>query len=355
MCKIVSFSNATKLDMKQAARVIGTALNKLEPDGFGYAVQGQNGQFGEKSVKKSEKFSSRFNRLVVSLPFIKMQASTFGTVSEVVGPAIFHGRTSTNNKGLKNCHPMQRDGWGLIHNGVVTDHGPKYEKFTTNDSEDVLARLILGIDQVEAQLTGYYAFSAIDPAGKLHIGRDSLATLFCAWSESLESYVFATTESLIRQLAKQLKFSVGVIDAVEDNVYFVMDGNAIASMATIKPRGYERHESQHATASLGRSLDSSSYTSGVYDYSRRGLAREETVAVQASWLSDDSDDSKSQGYYDWRRQLDAVDESYSIYDSYGRPVTVAEFHRMDHWSQEDCNILKPNGGVLQRYGDRKRA
>jgi predicted glutamine amidotransferase len=360
MCKIVAFTNTSKLD-KKAPASIGGIINKLERDGYGYAIQGSSGVFGEKSVFSS--FKSRLQaKNVIDLPIVKPQHLVFGQVGTMSGPGVFHGRTSTNDKGLRNCHPMQRDGWNLIHNGVVTDGGPKYEKLTTNDSEDVLKRLIDGVENVEKYLSGYYAFAAIAPDGRLHVARDSMATLFFAYSSDKETYVFATTESLLRSVAKELKLKVGPIEAMEDNTYCIFDGNQMLHMQAIKPLGYSQREAIHATASLGRTVGEK-YGGSIYDAtegwpeytvgevngnnpeSHRGKTRRAKNPVAATTSMD------TDAYYVYKHEVDNMDRSYSIMDASGNDVDLADFKLMSWREQESCTIVRPDGTILSPNDD----
>lgn len=330
MCKIVAFTNGSKIKTS-GVNAIGNILLKLERDGFGYAMQGVNGQFGEKCI--ADTFESRLKASnVIDLPIIQKRYEAFGTIGAVNGPAMFHGRTSTNVKGLKNCHPMQRDGWNLIHNGVVTDYGPKYDKTTSNDSEDVLKRLIDGIDHVEQHLGGYYAFAAISPDGMLHICRDNLASLFVAWSPVLESYIIATTESLLEDVAKALKAKRGPIEAIEDDTYMIWQKNDLMKCQKIVTRGYTAAESAYSTASLGKVIDATE----TYSVTDDGLS------IDQKFSRMDDDESV---YYAYKREVEAMDESYEIWDQ-DNQITIAEFRKMDHISQESCTIIRPDGSWL---------
>lgn len=333
MCKIVTFTNTAKLD-KNAAGKIGGIINKIERDGFGYAVLGENGVFGEKSVFPN--FKSRLMaKNVVKLPIIRPQHSTFGKPSKYSGPGIFHGRTSTNDKGLTNCHPMIRNDWHLIHNGVVTDLGPKYDKATTNDSEDVLERLINGIDHVERYLTGYFAFSAIDPSGRLHICRDSRAYLYMAYSSKHETYVFATTESLLKSVCKTLKIEHGPVELLADNIYCIFEGNELVHQQSINPLGFTERESKYASQSLGRSLVNEGWPN-VID------ATESSNNDSAYWTHD--------RYFEQQLELENMDRSYQIFDELGKEVDLTDFKRMAIESQLACTVIRPDGTEVDLIG-----
>jgi predicted glutamine amidotransferase len=324
MCKIVSFTNASKLDATKAAEVIGNILLKIERDGFGYAIQGESNVFGERCI--ADTFKSRLDsRYTIKIPVVEVRQSTFGRAEKPKGPAIFHGRTSTNDHGLLNCHPMSRDSWNLIHNGVVDDNGPKYDKATTNDSEDLLYRLIQGIDKVESHLHGYYAFTAIDPKGRLHVGRDSIATLFMAWCPKIQSYIIATTERLLEDVASALKIKIGPIDKIKSDTYMIFDGNDMSHVQSIKPLGYDSRQSRHAEDSLGVSLDSKLYQ-----------------------LDGDSRFNRDDGETidDLLAEIEAMDDTYQIETYDGELISVSAYHKLDEVSKLECTIFRPDGSVV---------
>ena len=208
MCKVFGFSNFSKVKKKlETIEFIGQTLLDTERDGFGYAIWNNNisQSFGERTSDKTFRSGVRENPRVNFDFCVKPETNQnmFGEFDLTnVGAAIFHGRISTNNKNLLNTHPMVRDGWALVHNGVVTDHGEKYDTITTNDSEHVLKRYQDGT--FEQNLTGYYAFLALDDEGKLHVCRDRIAQLYSAWVDQLDSYVFSTTEFNISKVCKAL-------------------------------------------------------------------------------------------------------------------------------------------------------
>lgn len=327
MCKIATFTDASKLDVKQTVNKIGNILLDLEPDGFGYAVAGESGIFGEKCIDR--RFFSRLGSKPNPKKAIKKKYELFGSPSKATGPMILHGRTSTNFEGLINTHPMVKDEHYLIHNGVVTDHGPKYAKATGNDSEDVLHRFLGGIEHVEKNLTGYYAFSCIAPDGKLHVVRDSIAELYIGWLPKLETYLIATTPELLKRIADLLKTKLGPVDEVRDNVYMIFNGNEIEHCQDIVSRGWERREAQYASLSLGREIIE--YNSGktTVKYEPENSVFNDSALLESS-----------------NGTIDEIDETYEIYDQNDREITFLEFCKLDPVSKLQCFVVRPNGTVI---------
>lgn len=250
MCKIIIIPNASKiLEIEKFSRYCADILSGM-PDGFGYAAQGKKGVFGARSL-----FPELYARVSNVPEYCVPVEHSFGEKSEIVGAAMFHGRMSTNVRDIANTHPISRDKWHLIHNGVVTDHGDKYKMLTSNDSEHVLKHLQTGgIDAVSANLTGYYAAGAFDDNGRLHVFRDSIAQLFYAYSKVLDSPVFATTQDLIHDIGDWFKESLTPIQ-VKDNTYLVFQQGKLVEQREFVSRGYDKYAASLAGKSLGYAID----------------------------------------------------------------------------------------------------
>lgn len=347
MCKVMALTNISKLTNKQLIK-IADLMTASEHDGFGYAVVGKLGVYGEQSVE--DDFQPRYRASILELPILKKpRYNIFGKRGDTPkGPAIFHSRTATSAKGLGNCHPMVRKGHYLVHNGVVTDHGPKYKKITSNDSEDVLYRFIEGISAVEEYLSGYYAFACITPDKLLHIVRDSVATLHIAWSKELDTYIIATTPSIITETADILGCARGLssIEAIADDIHVVFDRNQIVAQGTINPRGYTNTESRYATSSLGYGLDDT-WTGEKYDYSGQVSSITEPEVNYNTALT--------QGYAapfsatpsaKLSDTFEDLDDSWTIYRADGTEIDVHEFYKLDAIAQRECMLIRPDGTMV---------
>ncbi len=332
MCRVIMFSNFSKIkhdNLLSRVEYAGKLLTKTEKDGFGYAIQGEKGAFGERTV--NDYFYSHL--LSPVKPLIEKfvctdDQETFGEVSRVRGGAIFHGRVSTNKSGLINTHPISKHGWNLIHNGVVTHKGNPYEMDTDNDSEHVLENLVEGgIEQVADNLTGYYAFGALDPEGNLHIARDYIATLYAARLPKLETFIFATTRDLIENFCDRFEYDYSPIHLMTPDTYIKFDttGKQVAQ-ENFESRGFTEYEASFSTLSLGRSLTNS-----------------------------EADELTS--YTKYIAECKAVDSTYTFYDGRtGEEVALAAFKAMeeDHWFLVD--IVRQDGTMVDyiNYDDKKR-
>lgn len=258
MCKVMAFTNLSKTNkINGLGAAVFAELTHYEKDGFGYAIQGAKGIFGERTLNKEISFPN-ISRKDTQAPFLNKICNRFGSKSKAVGGAIYHGRTSTNTVNLLNTHPIIKHGWTLVHNGVVTNHGPAYQQITTNDTEHLVEQLgTVGISGIEEFITGYYAIAAFDPQGALHIIRDGQARLYCAEIPEWDTWVFSTLASSIENVCEAMEVKHSTIEPVNDNVHLIFVDNKLVHHATITPRGWTYRESSQSYRSLGRTMSDS--------------------------------------------------------------------------------------------------
>lgn len=289
MCKVISLTNGSKIDtdsFKQMSKHASELLSEYERDGFGLSVVTDTGVFTQRYVNPK---SVNINLELTDLGFTKPSTNQLGTLGNITGGIMFHGRTSTNTKSLINTHPIVKHDWTLIHNGVVSDSGEKYSMLTTNDTEHCLERLVQGIDQLEAHISGYYALIAFDPTNTMHVIKDSIAKLHSAWIPEIESYIFATIPSLIEDLCEFMQWEYTAIEEVIDNVHlqFNTDGTLIYQ-TNINPKGSNDYADSKKSLSLGSNW-SDEYFSG-YDPAFKALDNtdEELFLDEVTKYADDS-------------------------------------------------------------------
>lgn len=277
MCKVIVIPNADQLkDLKKLVNVCHSEL-MTERDGFGWAVQTADNKIHGERTNDRANFKSQLESPWFSLPFAtggSGSRNTFGSVgalsgtqaAEIAGPTfnhfMAHGRISTNNKALPNVHPIIKGGWAAIHNGVVEDHGPKYQMLTDNDSEHVLERFMRGgIKELSAELTGYYAAAIMAPTGVLTVVRDSIARLHVAEVKELSTFIYATTEQLIKDVCRRMDWSHSEIVSVDNDRVIYHAPNRTYTWAPFTSRGKTEKTAAHAMQSLGFSLDGNSFRS----------------------------------------------------------------------------------------------
>lgn len=253
MCKLMTITSTKKIEnLGKVVNSILPLITATDRDGFGWASINEHGLFGERMTNLRHGYRMNINKFAVNLPIVEKTYNSFGQPGKPTGSLILHGRTSTNKKTLNNTHPINLRDWSLVHNGVVTNRGPDYTMTTDNDTEHLVHYMSseLGITGIEQNLTGYYAFAALAPDGKLHVCRDNRATLHMAWVRSIEAYMIATTRDLIESACKKLKWKHGPIEALLDNTYCIFDGNDPVEVRSITPRGSDYYADQKARTSL---------------------------------------------------------------------------------------------------------
>lgn len=361
MCKVIGFTNFSKVRKKvDTVEYLGKLLLSTERDGFGYAIWDKNSKsfFGERTADRT--FSSSFrDNPRIDFSFCdkpKKLQNSFGEFDfENVGPAIFHGRISTNSKNLNNTHPIVKHGTALVHNGVVTDHGPKYETITTNDSEHVLERFV--DNTFEQNLTGYYAFLAINKEGELTVCRDTIAQLYSSWVEQLETYIFSTNEDNIVNTCKALGVDYSTIMKVSDNTMLTFQGNTITSKRVITSRGWSIVESRHSSKSLGYDLDSKwgGFGSGSTVYSRGYSQAHGNRVITKKTKKERKAEKKSQEVEhrpltdDEKAYLDEVammDQSYVVISPKGKKVDIDRFKMYHLEAMKRFEVIRPDGTVV---------
>jgi Glutamine amidotransferase domain len=214
MCKLAAITATPSQTLKKstAEDVITAAhhaIAKTERHGFGFAQAGANGLRAR--FVNPEDF-----RGLDALPAFGKRAGVMVQGFKVAGTAaqggayrpdravIMHGRTATCGISLRNTHPFRLHGWTLAHNGVVDWAGaedPARAAAVSCDSEHLLFCIANAktLDAAKAELeniTGYAAFMALSPTGRLIVARDDRATLF-AGITSRGRWIFGTTKAIV--------------------------------------------------------------------------------------------------------------------------------------------------------------
>lgn len=338
MCKVIMIPNASKVkSMNGLARKCADLLSD-QRDGYGYAAVGKKGVFGSRTLYPSEYGKGTSYKLPYAED-TEDNSVPFGKPTKSMGGAMFHGRISTNQKTLVNTHPIERDGHYIIHNGVVTHHGPKYDANTTNDTEHVLFNFLSGgIETVSKNLTGYYAVGIIDKEYNMHIFKDSIAQLHVAYSNVLESPVFATTAELVTKVGKYIGENLKAA-VVKDDTYIVFDKQGkLIHQTGFESRGYDDYSAKHARSSLGYDLVDNIMSVSFKD-DMPTLDRSGSYETYEEFVWNNVSD-------EFLDEIQYLDDTYTIHmDS--RQVGVHEFESMDIIDQVECVIIRPNGTKVE--------
>lgn len=240
MCKIMAITKkaAAVINRKQKDTILtltADLFGDTERDGFGWAAWTSAGLYGERYIDPDnfsglDTLSGRVSKHRPSL-FRAIEAGEIGSVGELgslIGPIIIHGRTSTNDVKLVNTHPFIKNGWALVHNGVVSYDGPDRPLRSTCDSEHIINTYAYGRGHQEWKdtLSGYAATATITPKGGLIIAKDDAARLYFA--KVGDGYIFATCGHHITEVCDAAGVGHGAVKALKDNcaLTFGPDGAA---------------------------------------------------------------------------------------------------------------------------------
>lgn len=259
MCKLFAITNTSKIKPKQLEKITKSVENTMsyEKDGLGITVLHKDGSIAGRKYLKTQA-ASVLNKPDTTSPISKPHSLELGEFNaNAIQSMIIHGRTSTNSVSLTNTHPIVKHGLWLSHNGVVEDSGPKYNMTTSNDTEHIVERIATqGLEAIEKHISGYYACLYFKEHSKmLHVFRDSIAPLYIALVPKLETYIIATTEELIENACNAINVLSEVIEEVDDNVYFEVNGLDFNNIKQFEPKGRSAYSDSKAHLSLGKTFD----------------------------------------------------------------------------------------------------
>lgn len=222
MCKLTILTGHDPKTMPALVHRIWTEMAKTEHDGFGAAWLSPKGKI--MTIKSSS------HQSVKNLPSYYEGFAQGHFSPSNGGPLLIHGRTATCNVDIENTHPIKVGQAIIIHNGVVDS--TKYKNLhSTCDSELILqAHQAAGMQEVAAEITGYYAFGILHPKGKglLTIARDDRAPLFGGITGFGE--VFATTQNLVEITGATIR------GKIKDNVCMTFQNNVYIGTEKFTPK-----------------------------------------------------------------------------------------------------------------------
>ena len=195
MCKIAILTRHDPAKLREIVLKTWKAMSSTERDGFGAC-------WLNPSNKIQTVHSSSPNEQEENPDFVEgFWKGDFSPSNG--GPLLIHGRTATCDVNLMNTHPLVEDNRALIHNGIVSSD--VYQNVhSTNDSELLLHAWADGIDALERDISGYYAFANLKTNRRgwtLDIVRDSRAKLVAGRLSDLVGddvgFAFATTDAVL--------------------------------------------------------------------------------------------------------------------------------------------------------------
>ena len=174
----------------------------------------------------------------------------------------------------------------------------------------------------------------------LHIFKDSIANLHVAYSNLLESPIFATTAELVVKVGKYIGENLEAA-VVKDDTYLVFNKQGkLIHQSSFESRGYDDYSAKHASASLG------------YE-----LTPKTSIKKPVSWKDDIIDISAYNAYESYEEmvwsnvsdeyldEIQYLDDTYTIVRGH-RQIGVHEFETMDIVDQVECTITRPNGTIV---------
>lgn len=288
MCKLAGWtaSKHQQLNKPSAARALAAVhgiIANRERDGFGFAQAGENSLRG-RFVDPAEfhgldawpELADRAGDALAAFS-AAWRAEQTGRYKETK-PMMIHGRTATCGINLNNTHPFRLAGWTLAHNGVVSWHGKKCKKHksATCDSQHILACLANGnTDQARKELlsdlSGYAAFLATSPDGRLIVARDNLASLFAGITNK-GRWIFGTTAEIVEAIADAWKCKGVTAHSLDAWAWLDFPANGgEPTVSEWKHKGSTAKESRFSSRSIGREISgfrSTAWAHGSTDWAK---------------------------------------------------------------------------------------
>ena len=278
MCKLAGWTSSkdhplTKSAADLALQAAHEVISKTERDGFGYAQSSSSG-LRAKYVKPQE------FKTLEGLPNMYRRAgkaaeafsTTFRTSHEGIYKPdkhmMIHGRTATCGVSLENVHPFRRNGWTLAHNGVIGYDGPDKSKAhskVTCDSQHLLICMADNTPTLQRKedltnITGYAAFLALNPQGKMFVAVDDTARLYAGITKT-GRWIFGTTESIVEAIADVWKCKGVEAYQLAEWTWLEFDpsNHSEPELSEWKHKKASQRQLGFASQSLGSSWDNSAY------------------------------------------------------------------------------------------------
>lgn len=245
MCKIFAMTDASNVQItpKLIRSVRDAVCAGADRDGFGYSVLSKDGKLGGERTIEPMTFNPgnipTKESVTDKLAIVRSTRSHFGSVTPSGNKSFMaHARLSTNSVSLSNTHPFYNGKVSMIHNGVVYDStGGVKDKLTTDCDSEILLRYWEkgGMEAIEENVSGYYGIVLQDYRGTMHVIRDSRARFYIAWCRSIRSFLIATTEDILKSVAKSMKWKIEQPELITEDIHAVFQGNDIVMQRDIQP------------------------------------------------------------------------------------------------------------------------
>ncbi len=221
-------------------------MSANDRDGLGYAAQSaEYGLWGERWFNPKDAWKYR---KTATTEEIRLAAHFKGALTKpdrynkfgIQDPSkthavLLHSRMATCDRTLDNVHPFIRGNTALVHNGVIRNDHLLKKITSTCDSECILNEYVdngvtedpNAIQAVAKALRGYYACGILtqgtDGKQYMDIFRNPTARLVCMYVTELDANVFCTTEEIVRNACKALKWTCSSALQFKDEMMIRLD------------------------------------------------------------------------------------------------------------------------------------
>lgn len=288
MCKILAMAGIKAPKEKLMWEFILKSrpfMTAADRDGVGYATLGPEGLWGERWRYPEEAFLKDSRRLYNNKDEefrkkfkdgldadLRYNAFGKGRAGDGNTAIIFHSRLATCDKTLENVHPFVRNNTALIHNGVI-NNADRLELITsTCDSEAILNEYVKAdvanmpetIAEVTARLMGYYGCAVLtqNTEGKkyLDVFRER-ASIYMTYIEQLEAAVYCTSDSIIKDTCKELKWKHQHMFKLKEHQMFRIDAitGTLVDIFKFDPKAHWTGYTAENNSSAGGAADAGKF------------------------------------------------------------------------------------------------
>ena len=328
MCKLAGWTSSkehplTKAAADEAIIAAHKVISLTERDGFGYAQAGVSGLRAKfvdpKEHKGIDCLSNLYRRAGKGAgAFATAYRTSIEGAYKPHQSMIIHGRTATCGISLENVHPFRRKGWTLAHNGVCGYAGKDQGEHskTTCDSQHLLICMADNTPTKKRKedlqnITGYAAFLALNPQGKLFVAVDDTASLY-AGITSKGRWIFGTNAKIVEAIADAWKCKG--VNAYPIDSWTWLEFEAAGGdpdLGEWKHKKANERQLGFASQSLGSTWDSSKYRklrtghthtnygSGYSNYQGTWLSAREAEEQKELITEDDAIKMVDEGIPDW--------------------------------------------------------
>ncbi|NBO26347.1 MAG: hypothetical protein EBU96_06070 [Actinobacteria bacterium] len=354
MCRLIGFSVDKPLEKERLDKLIKTSrdLLKDQKDGFGYALSGGDIE-GITSLRlvTGNLLGYGYDPLGEWESVAKPTFDLRGEIKPCTA-GLFHGRTSTNDLGIKNTHPFVSDELALAHNGIVDYTGPRRKKVGTCDSEDLFNTFTKGKGwkELSKYYEGYAALLIIRRDGHLTIYRDETPSLYCVRFNG--GFVVATSAldgtSVVKDVFEQTPqapIQIKANHAIETKLGSILGKKRVKP---IRKRSYAKDQlslgygttyypkKTYKSTTTGGWNDEDGTETGVPDHEGSGSETDYQTGYDEGYM----DNQNGAGYYEDKTQSKQFRKGYQEgYLQAEKDLTTSGVETEDEEAEETAEVI----------------